>query len=277
MGEQRNFQLQMRPTNQMLPKIFLANVGVNSNHGLKSPRFADGRFEFVTIPELGGFQGAEGLVRYSELKCWNEPEQPLTRYLPPSQWNNITHFDPEFIGWTYGDECGRNPRAASLKQIQVGDLLVFLARLTDYHEGQFIEQAGFYLIGYLEIAEILSEVRSQPEAAIFERLGHNAHLRRARNQPGWYDGFYIFRGSPHSRRFEVAQPFRREEAEKYLRDRNGKPWKWKEGHSDLQTIGSYTRTCRCILNAGRGAEEAERTMSFMENMLLINNPISGNP
>ncbi len=264
---------------QTLPKIYLANVGVNASHmgkGLKSPRFPDGRFEFVTIPERKEFQSGEGLVRYSELKCWNEASQPLTRYLPPTQWDKITHFDPEFDGWTYGDECGRAVRAMGLKQMRVGDLLVFLARLTDYQNGQFTAQAGFYLIGYLEIAEILSEVRSEPEAAIFERLGHNAHLRRAINLPGWYDGFYIFRGSDRSHRFDIAQPFGRTEAELYLRDKAGNDWIWKEGRSDLQIIGSYTRTCRCILNPERGLEEVERTREFMENMLLITSPISGN-
>jgi len=34
-----------------------------------------------------------------------------------------------------------------------------------------------------------------------------------------------------------------------FRKSNGDKWDWKENRTDLQVIGSYTRTCRPILNS----------------------------
>jgi hypothetical protein len=257
--------------NQPLPRIFLANVGVNASHinlGLQSPRFPDGRFEFIPIPELKEFQQASGFVRYNQLQCWNETNESLARYIPINRADLAVHTDPDFTALTYGDECGRTSRAAALKQAQPGDILVFLARLADYRNGLFTGQAGFYLVGFLEIAEILKDIRAQPEPANFARYMHNAHLRRAQHDPRWYDGFYIFEGSARSRRFQIAYPFGKAEAEQYLRDKSGQPFRWQEGRTELQTIGSYTRTCRCVLDAGRSAEEKSRALAFIGNILL---------
>jgi hypothetical protein len=255
---------------KILPRIFLANVGVNASHigmGLQSPLFPDGRFEFMPIPELPQFQNRTGFLRYRDLSCWNETNLPLARYIPESRHELAVHHDPDFTVMTYGDECGRTPRAAALKQVQPGDFIVFLARLAIYRDGRFTGQAGFYLIGFLEVAEILENVRNLPDGQVLERYRNNAHMQRAISEPGWFDGFYIFAGSDRSRRFALAKPFGRTEAEHYLRDKNGLVWNWKEGRSDLQTVGSYTRTCRCVLNPERSPEEAERTMIFIRNML----------
>lgn len=251
----------------------MANVGVNASHigmGLQSPRFEDGRFEFITIPEVAEIQkpGGTELIRYRDLKCWNNPEMPLSHYLPANRHSRATHSDPEFHRMSYGDECGRTARAAALKQMRVGDYLVFLARLVNYRAEKFTGEAGFYLIGYFEIEEIIKDVRSEPTEEIATRLGHNAHFRRAAHDPQWYDGFYVFVGSARSQRYTVARPFGRIESEQYLRDRKGENWYWEPNRSDLQVIGSYTRTCRCILDPTRGEAEAERTESFIENMLL---------
>lgn len=257
-----------------LPRIFLANVGVNASHegtGLKSPRFADGTFEFATIPEQKVLQNlpddAKKLVRYCDLKCFNAPERLLTEFLPPRTHQLFTHYDPEFELFTYGDECGNNARAAGLKQARVGDLLFFLARLIDYdsENKKFTNRVGFYLVGFLEIAEILEQVRGPLAQAEREKYGHNAHVRRAEALPErFYDGFYVFKGSPRSRRFLVAVPFGKVEAELTLRDKNGNNWAWDGQRSELQVIGSYTRTCRCVLNPQTGPDAAERTRLFLE-------------
>ncbi len=259
-----------------LPRIFIANVGANAAHigmGLQSPRFSDGRFEFVTIPEQKELWSSSSpdLLRYRDLECFNQPGEVLARYLGPRSLNLPTHFDPEFRSFTYGDECEKTPRAAALKQLRSGDLLFFLARLADYDQktSRFTGTAGFYLIGYLEIAEIISGVRQ--ETIVPPALSHNAHYRRARARPDlFYDGFYIFKGSARSRRYEMALNFGRAEAEKFLRDKSGLEWHWKAGRSDLQTIGSYTRACRCILDASRSSEEAERTSAFLEWVSIAN-------
>lgn len=260
-------------------RIFIANVGANAAHigqGLQSPRFANGSFEFVTIPERKELFAknnpvedaiSDPLLRYRDLKCYNRPGEPLARYLGPRTLKWPTHYDPEFDQFTYGDECEQTPRAAALKQMRPGDLLFFLARLADYdeHTERFSGQAGFYLIGFLEIAQILAGVRNAPAAQEAAKWGHNAHFRRAAARPDlFYDGFYVFKGSARSERFKIALAFGRTEADKFLRDKTGQAWEWKKGRSDLQTIGSYTRACRCVLDPARSPEEAARTAAFGE-------------
>ncbi len=254
-------------------RIFLANIGANAAHigmGLQSPRFGDGSFELVTIPERKELYGAARppLLRYRDLTCFNRSGEPLARYLGPRTLDLPTHYDPEFEKFTYGDECEQTPRSAALKQMRPDDLLFFLARLADYDEqaGRFTGAAGFYLVGFFEIEQIVAGVRAALESDLAAQFAHNAHVRRAMVRPDYlYDGFYLFKGSARSQRFKIARPFGRSEAEKFLRDKNGLEWQWKAGRSDLQTIGSYTRACRCVLDPARSPHEAARTSAFLEH------------
>lgn len=260
----------------------MANVGANAAHigmGLQSPRFSDGTFEFVTIPERKELysDNSPHLLRYRDLACYNRPDEPLARYLSLRALDLPTHFDPEFSQFTYGDECDVTPRSAALKQMWPGDLLFFLARLADYDEKneRFSGLAGFYLIGFLEIEQVIRGVRAAPQPEILERFEHNAHFRRAQARPDlFYDGFYLFKGSARSQRFQVAQPFGKDEAQKFLRDKRGLEYEWKTGRTDLQIIGSYTRSCRCVLDPARSEDEAKRAAQFLEwSGLLSRNKI----
>jgi hypothetical protein len=260
-----------------MPKIYLCNVGVNASHigkGLQSPLFNDGTFEFITIPELPPLRNSLSphLVRYQDLKCFNQPAKPLTAYIPPKLYDTVTHYDPEFEQFTYGDECGRTPRSAALKKVQVGDWLFFIARLARYNEqiNKFTGEVGFYLVGAIEVAEILADNGKIPSEADLIKFGHNAHLRRAiATVDGYngYDGFYIFKGSARSQRFKYAKLFGRNEAVYFLRDKDGQNWQWRDGRTDLQIIGSYTRTCRCVLDPYRNPQEAHRTQEFLAKFL----------
>ena len=40
----------------------------------------------------------------------------------------------------------------------------------------------------------------------------------------------------------------RELCEKIFTSADGSPWRWGGGRTDLQVIGSYTRTCRCAID-----------------------------
>jgi len=55
----------------------------------------------------------------------------------------------------------------------------------------------------------------------------------------------VFRGGTGSGFYRKARPFRREEVETLFSE----PWLWRENRSDLQTIGSYTRTIRRLPGA----------------------------
>jgi hypothetical protein len=230
-------------------RIFLANVVVNAAHRLRSPIFADGRFELVPIPEAPGLEGPR-LVRYADLRCHNDPREPLARYLPAGYLDRPAHHDPEFVTPSYGDNCWRAARAAALRGARPGDWIVFLARLCGYREGTFAGPAGFYLVGALEVAAQLGPVRGPLAARERARFAANAHVRRAEANPRFYDGFCVFRGTRRSRRFERAVPFPRALAAALLRDARGAPWVWPDHRSELQVIGSYTRTIRAVHDPG---------------------------
>jgi hypothetical protein len=221
-------------------RIFLANVGVNAAHRLRSPMHDDGSFTLVTIPEE---RDLPGLVRYGDLPA-------LRMCVPQKDWARTTHYDPEFETHTYGDNCGWAPRAAALKSCREGDWIFFIARL--------IGAAGplFAVVGGLAVEAVLRDVRRQPSATKLARFGANAHVRRGLADPSYWDGFWVFAGGPGSGLFPRALVIGRAEAELLFRDRTGGPWEWRPGRTDLQTIGSYTRSCRCVIDPSVDRERA---------------------
>lgn len=194
---------------------FLANVGVNASHPVSSPLRDDGTFDLVPIPEPLPW-------RPPMLRGWR---------------GRAVHFDPDFTSTpaTYGDNCRNAGRAFSLRRAQPDDVIVFLARLVNH-------QPGFYLVGALEIEEVLTDVTGEPGPGWWDA---NAHVRRARATAIW-DGFWVFKGSNRSRLFTRARPFRRAE----LTTLFGDGLDWPSHRTELQTIGSYTRAVRRIEGLG---------------------------
>jgi len=251
-------------------KIGIANVGVNTSHRrLRSPIFEDGSFEFVPVPycspsdcpdELGNcsecIEEYTVFPRYCELPSSNGIE--FSEFIPLDRLRTRAHNDPEFQSFTYGD-FPSNSRASNLKQLDPGDRLFFLARLVQWSGSHFTNEAGFYLIGFLDIDRIYDEceledmVKSRMFDEKFERVKNNAHMLMAQKYPefwlhdvqGW-KGSWVFSGSDRSKRFTYAVPFDRELACEVMRDAKGKEWTWPENQTELQRIGSYTRSCRII-------------------------------
>lgn len=239
----------------MAGRIYLANVGVNAGHRFSSPLFPDGTFEFIPIPEDRDLDGQHA-VRYRDLRAFDNPMRDLLELVPRRLWDRPAHNDPEFATFTYGDNCSVSSRAASLKRLEPGDFLFFLARLESWTRGERSGTHGFYLIGYLEVEEVLREVVARPDAAVLSRFGANAHVRRGLCDAELWDRFWVFRGSQRSRRFRRAVPVTRQIADRVFRSADGSPWRWNRGRTDLQVIGSYTRSCRCIMDPaapGHGA------------------------
>jgi putative DNA base modification enzyme with NMAD domain len=194
---------------------FLANVGVNASHAVSSPLHDDGTFELVPIPEPLPW-------RPPMVRGWRD---------------HAVHVDPDFTSTpaTYGDNCRRAGRAFSLRRAQQGDLIVFLARLVNH-------RPGFYLVGCLEIDDVLPDVAVDPRDGWWDG---NAHVRRARATGSW-DCFWVFKGGPRSTLFDHAVPFAREELTTVF----GDGLRWPAQRTELQTIGSYTRAVRQIDGAG---------------------------
>lgn len=209
--------------------IFLANVGVNAGHPARSPVFGDGSFRLIPIPER--MKWRPPMLRLKDL-----PE--IAEHAPESLKRIAVHFDPDFRSPvpTYGDNCRRAPRAFALRKALPGDRIVFLARLSPR-----TAPPAFYLVGELVIAEILPDVVGDPGPGWWDG---NAHLRRARATDSW-DSFWVFRGGKGSGFYPKARPFRREEVDALFSE----SWLWRETRSELQTIGSYTRTIRRLPGA----------------------------
>ena len=145
-------------------RIYLANVGANAGHTFDSPIYDDGTFEFITIPEDRDLPG-DHAIRYGQLTSYYDSKKPIRDYIPKRLWDFPTHFDPEFETFTYGDNCEVSPRAASLKRMEPGDFIFFMARLTRQEYKQSAKEHGFYLVGFLEIEDILKDVTQRPSDA----------------------------------------------------------------------------------------------------------------
>ena len=231
-------------------RIFMVNVGVNASHGaLRSPIFPNGTFEFLPIPEERRLWSPT-LPAYPKLGAYNDPDKTLADYAPVSRWNDRLHDDPEFRTFTYGDDPQRTGRGAGLKPCGPGDYIFFLARLVG-HDGKdrFVGPPGFYLIAFFRVVDVLRDVVTYPTGRDFTVFGANAHIRRAAYHARALDKFWVWKGDPEaSLRLPIAVPLDRELAESTLRDARGRPWTWNASRSELQTIGSYTRSGRLVIN-----------------------------
>jgi Nucleotide modification associated domain 2/Nucleotide modification associated domain 3 len=134
-------QRQLRPP----LRIALLRVGIDSGSGgMDGPLFADGRFEYVPIPD------SKGLDERTYGNHMARTGGPLSSFFPPARQaamrSQSMHLDPEFTSFTYGDPT---PPKAGLRRLAAGDLLVFYAGLRGYGCDM---PPGLYLIGYFEVA-----------------------------------------------------------------------------------------------------------------------------
>ena len=217
-------------------RIFLVNVGVNASHGaLRSPIFPDGTFEFLPIPEERRLWSPT-LPAYPKLAAYNDADKTLADFAPVSRWNDRLHDDPEFRTFTYGDNPQTTGRGAGLKACGPGDYLLFLARLVGHDGGsRFTGGAGFYLIGFFRVADVLRDVTVFPSGRDFTVFGANAHIRRAAYHQRALNAFWVWKGDPDaSLRLPIAVPLGRGLAEETLLDARGRPWTWSDRRSDCR-------------------------------------------
>ncbi len=228
-----------------MTKICLINVGANSAHrNLKSALFPDGHFEFIPIPDPclnGTTQG----VKYKELPAFSGID--ICQLISENYHNQCAHYDPEFETYTYGDYPTCHPRAANLKRLGNGDYIFFFARLVPWLHGKFSDKAKFAIIGYIEIEKIFKDINKRPPQPELFEIANNAHVIRGEVNSFFYDGFWVFKGSPKSMRFNRAVTFDREFiTECGIKDVRGDEIEWSRFSSELAAIGSYFRSSRLI-------------------------------
>lgn len=194
---------------------YLANIGANAGHAVRSTLNPDHTFTLAPIPEPVAW--APPMLRYRDL-----PD-----LAPPASWaDRAVHLDPDLRGRpaTYGDNCATAGRAFSLRRAEPGDLVVFAARVG----------GTIHLVGGLEIDAVLRDVARDPGPGWWDA---NAHVRRGRATGTW-NRFAVFRGSARSRLFGRALPFDRDLAGRLLRIA------WNPGRTEQQSLASHTRAVR---------------------------------
>ena len=253
-------------------RIYLANVGANlslfKKRRLASPLFADGKFEFLPIPaDNPRLDESPNAIRYGDLRSHYDPAQTLTSYIPDRLLDKAVHNSPEFETFTYCDACDIFSRASKLKEVQQGDVLLFVAGLRLWRDGKRTSEYDLHLIGGFRIEEALRCEGAPPDARVEDRFANNAYVISGRETGVWDPivGNWLFAGSEYgSRRFDKAVPLNKEICEQVFLDASGAPWRWgatKSGRerSPLAVIASYTRAARCFLDTSdsKGAKRAD--------------------
>lgn len=149
-------------------KILFLRVGIDRGcGGTLSPRFPDGTFEFVPIPESSDIIPGRG-VTYSDLR--GRHGGTLDIY---SGSSGLTHYDPEFESFTYGEP--NEPKRSQLLRLASGDYLVFYAGF----QGKDVAKGTCFIIGYFCVNAVhrVPENESWPPSSL-ARLHNNAHFRR---------------------------------------------------------------------------------------------------
>lgn len=147
-------------------QALLVRVGIDATAGgWNAPvDLPSRRFTFVPIPESKPRLRPDLSRRYEEVK----PFLPSGADLPRHLRGQIMHLDPDFSALTYGD-CGQ--RAAQIRRLERGDLLVFYAGLKPLDARS--SSLAYGLVGLYVIDEIVMARNVPPD-----RWGENAHTRR---------------------------------------------------------------------------------------------------
>ena len=180
------------------------NVGANTNEPeFRGPIFADGRFEYVPIPESEPTRPDASVPTYADLDLDMDVG---------SVADTPVHLDPTFAGvhgcrsYTYGDPHG--VKARPLLGLEAGDHVFFYATLSTV-EGDAAEwiapEWGAYLIGQFRLASDPLDPADGLTETQRKRFEHNAHLKR---DP--FDAMVLLEGDPDgSTLYDVAIPLSR--------------------------------------------------------------------
>ena len=185
-----------------MPRSIAINVGANTNTpGFRGPIYADGRFEYVPIPEKKPTR--RPVPTYGDLGLGFD--------LPSDAIDTGVHLDPEFEtypecdAYTYGDEHG--VKAGPLSRLEPGDYLLFYATLTAHGDAsrtaEWIAPGwGAYLVGEFRVERVLTgeAYRGLPAEERTE-FDNNAHVKR---DP--FDAKVLVAGDPDSRLYDRAVP-----------------------------------------------------------------------
>lgn len=235
-----------------MKRICLINVGANSSHRhIRSPLLDDCEFELLPIPDtILEYFSYRSATRYYDLETHSGRD--LDQFIDSQYLDMCAHHDPEFDTLTYGDYPTDNPRAANLKRISRGDYIFFFARLVRWREGRFTDEAGFFIVGAIEVQYVYRNLVERPSRGVLRNIKRNAHVIRGECNSMFYDGFWVFKGKRGVSKFKHAVPLDKDFVERCgFLDSEGKKWQWDRYPSDLSAIGSYLRAAKLIKDEHR--------------------------
>ena len=157
-------------------KALLLRVGIDrGTGGALSPIFADGRFEYVPIPE--------DRPTRCKLTFATSPARQgasLATFVPGRIALRHPHVDPDFDALVYGDAAPHKRR--QLLRLAAGDLLVFYAGFAPWPREDL---PRLFAIGFLEVRRVhaltADEITGDP--ALRRRFGTTAHFLREPADP----------------------------------------------------------------------------------------------
>lgn len=160
-------------------KARLIRVGADSdsdeNLGQQSPLFQGFRYEYIPV---GPYED-RGCYNYQDMKGMSG--QPLAYYIRNSNKSmKLTHFDPDFIHLTYGDE-GSNSKVGAIRKLQPNDLLIFWAGFNQWDEGYDLSRTYAGIFGWLLIDHVFDwdNATDTEKKVEYDNWIMNAHYRQA--------------------------------------------------------------------------------------------------
>lgn len=205
-------------------KVALLRVGIDTGcGGIDGPLFADGRFEYLPIPD------SSGLDERTYGNQLARDGRPWVAFFPPTRQaamrDQSLHLDPEFTTFTYGDPSA--PKAG-LRRLEAGDLLVFYAGLRGFDHDS---PPALYFIGYFEVA--FAGFARELSTDQIEACRANFHVRHEAVFQDQRDRLVLVKGRPGSRILNKAVKI-----SVMGQDRSGNPLKVLS--PEMQTIfGSF--------------------------------------
>lgn len=158
---------------------FLLRVWADSGKyggGFHGPIFKDDSFEFMPIPELEEDQKWVRETVYGKFtypRTYQRSEKHsfadyiVNQKVKMSLHDKCMHVDPDFTNATYGDvaltkKLTHVSKAATLRNLKPGNLLVFCAKLDPFGENN-TRKSGVYVVGYLEAKKVYDFKEKTPE------------------------------------------------------------------------------------------------------------------
>jgi hypothetical protein len=158
-------------------KGLLIHVAADTtNLGVVAPIFEDMSFEYIPINNTYG----EEQRTYRDFMALNKQYgQTLADFLPADVANLPVHYDPDFNNYIYGQDLSEHPRSFTLRKLERGDVLFFMASLAPYDPDIYAKreellrryQAGRrnkYIIGFFTVESVahVAAFKSSPRLTL---------------------------------------------------------------------------------------------------------------